>query len=318
MIPIEHELEGHITSGNYQQGFEMAQKWLESFGSDSIESAEYKKALEAFVYCKFFFDRSERIYSLGTGRERAELFIKSLEQLKNLREKHDLVAGSEFWEAIQGSIHQEIAQNLAKAMAGQKAYNLDEGLILHLVYSLIELQNYKGAKDALYFLHSMNSRSATVNLLLAFVSYQLRERNNSSSFLREALFINPDILKENLHFLPGGDFRRLWDELEDMPAEIKCRNFALLAEVNALYEDNKSLNSGELKKIENDHKNLYKEYHTGTSLQTHILPRLLHYLTWLIQHFRKNGDMDKADHYEVQMRELDPEIHKLYRENFNG
>ena len=317
MIPIEYELEEHITSGNYQQAFEIAQKWFESFGSDSIESAEYKKALEAFVYCKFFSDRSERIYSLGIGKERAELFIESFEQLKSLRKKHDFSVRSALWETICSNIHQEIAQNLAKAMGGQKAYKLDEDLILRLIYSLIELQNHRGAKDALHFLYNMNSKSVIVNLLLAFVSYQLKEYNDSSSFLREALFINPDILKENLHFLPGGDFKRLWDALGEMPVEIKCRNFALLAEVNHLYKHKKILNSGELKKIESDYNNFYKEYHTGTSLQAYILPRLLHYLTWLIYHFRKNGDMDKADYYETEMMQLDSEMYKLYRENFN-
>ena len=316
MKPQESELQSHIFHGNYLQAFKIAQEWLQDFDADAIQSPEYQKAKEAFIYSKFLSDRIDRINSVSTGKERAELFIGSLEKLRELNQKHDFGERGALWETICYNIHQEIAQNLAKDMAGQKVYNIDESLILQLSLSLIELQNYKGAKDSLRLLHNINVKNAMVNLLLAFISHQLRDYKKCASFLREALFINPDILKDNLHFLPGGNFKRLWDALDDMSPEIKCRNFAVLAEVNGLYLHKRKVDRKELRKIEVDYQSLYQEYSKESSLKDHILPRLLHYLTWLIYYFQKNGELDKANHYEADMMKLDMEMYKLYKESF--
>ena len=246
----ESEVESHITNGNYEKAVEVSANWLASNTEQQEDTAEYHKAKESYVYSKFFLDRSERIQISSPGRERANVFIGYLEQLEKLRKKHHFHLMNSIWQVVFRMVHSEIAANLAKDMAGQKSYSLEENHIFQLVFSLIELQNFQGAQDALRFLYNMKPNNSLVNLLFAFVYGELGNLPQTEIFLREALFIDPDILKKHSRLIPGGAFRELWDEVEllGLEDEVKCRNFALLVESNGLYSEKRDANVQEIKK----------------------------------------------------------------------
>ncbi len=317
MNSLESEIEASILSSNYLEGLKVAKQWLFDTTESDESDIKYQKAKEAYTYTKFFADRYKRIYSVKIGKERANIFTSYLKILKDIRKKNEFCLENQLWKCVHKIIHSEIAKNLAKDMAGQKFYNLQENDIFQLAFSLIELQDFKVAESTLIFLYNMKSKSPLVNLLLAFVSYENQDIHQMESYLREALFINPDILKDHSKFIPGNRLKQLWKEVGELgfDDEIRCRNFALLIEVNDVYTKKREISHIELQKIETDYEKLSKEYTQNLRSRYLIQPRLLHYLTWMVFYFMKYSNYEKAEHYQKIMIEWEPEIYNMLKEN---
>ncbi len=313
----ESEIESCIIANNYTIGLKIAKEWLLSATEDDVSETEYLRAKEAYTYMKFFSDRHERIHSVKVGRERAKIFTSYLEILKEICEKNNFGFASRIWRCVYQITHTEIAKSLAKDMAGQKSHNLQEDDIFQLAFSLIELQIFKAAEDTLLFLYNIRPRSPLVNLLLAYTSYENQAKEKMEVYLREALFINPDILKEYSRFIPGDHLKKLWQEVGELGfiAEVQCRNFALLTEVNSFYTQKRELSQAELRKIEVNYEKLSSEYNQNSALKELIQPRILHYLTWMIFYFVKYDDYEKADHYQKIMTEWEPEVYSMFKRN---
>ena len=313
----ESEIESSIIASNYAMGLKLATEWLLSVTEYDEDETEYLKAKEAYTYAKFFSDRHDRIYSVEIGRERAKLFISYLETLEGIREKNNFCSANHIWRCVYQITHTEIAKSLAKDMAGQKSYNLQENDIFQLAFSLIELQDFKVAQDTLMFLYNIKPQSPLVNLLLAYTSYENQVTDKMEIYLREALFINPDMLKEYARFIPGDNLKKLWEEVGELGfnAEIRCRTFALLTEVNCIYTQKRDLSQVELRKIEVDYEKLSSEYAQNSGLKDLVQPRLLHYLTWMVFYFAKYNNYEKFDHYQKIMIEWEPEVYNLFKKN---
>ena len=319
MNSSEGEIESCLFNGNYSQALETAKKDLASSdNSDGGDGGEkYLKAKEAYIYAKFFADRQDRISSIEAGKERAKMFMAYLKQLEDIRKKYKFQALNRFERCALHIFHSEVARSLAKEMAGQKAHNLQEADIFQLVFSLIELKDFKAARPALRFLYKMKPQNPLVNLLLAFVNYESKDAHEVDTFLREALFINPDILKEHSRFIPGEPLKKLWEELGEPPLkdEVRCRNFALLVEVNDFYQKKREVSPMELKKIEDDYQKLAQDDTHDPAIKELILPRLLHYLTWIIFYSKEHENYEKVEHYQKIMMEQESEIYNLFKKN---
>ncbi len=326
MESIIHDIQSYLLANDYLKALDSATKWLESFSLEERkkESSNYLKAKESYVYSTFFVNRLDRLHSLSPGKERASFFVECLDKLKELREEHGLIdekhgynVDTSIWNSIYFLIHSEISQSLAKDLAGQKSYHLKEEDILQLGFSLIETHNFNQAEESLNFLYSMNSRNPLANLLLAYVQYKLKDTSKVSEFFRDALFFNPEILIGYLKFLPGNEFHSLWNSLEgtEPTEEIKCRKFALLTEVHNLCKVKRMITKKELNQIETDFQILYHDHHQTPDFKQKILPRILHYLTWLIYYHNQYESYTKADKYQILMNNIDSEMYSIFQKN---
>ena len=308
-------VQSSLISGNYSQALNLSIEWIQSFPLETKNTVDYLKAQEAYLYCSFLDNRSEHLNILPLGRDRALFFLECLEKLKEYRSQYEAQVDSFLWDSVKYVIHYHISINFARDLAGQKSYNLKEEDIIQLGYSLIQIENYKGADEALSTLLKLNKYHPLGNLLLGHIKYELGDYSHSMLYWRYALFLNPDILKNYEEYLPEKNFSKLWIEVQslDMSIEVKYRYFALLTEIYDLYLVKNELTDKEFKKIEGDFRILYGELEKNSYHNQKILPRALHYLTWLIYYSELRNEEQKSQLYKDVMNKLDPDMYSLFQ-----
>ena len=304
-----------LISGNYSQALHHSIEWIQSFSLDEKDSTEYLRAQEAYLYSSFLENRSEHLNILPSGRNRAIFFLNCLEQMKEYRNQYAPYVDSFIWDSVQYLAHYHISINLAKDLAGQKAYNLKDEDIIQLGYSLIQIKNYSAAEEALNTLLVLKKRHTLGHLLLGHIKYELNDYTRSMLYWRSALFYNPDILRGYESYLPEKNFKKLWEEVKllDMPLEVRYRYFALLTEIYDLYQIKNDLTEQEFKVLEADFRLLYVELEKKTPQKESILPRILHYLTWLIYYSEVRQDSYRVEEYQKVMAYLDPDMYSLFK-----
>ncbi|RME91386.1 MAG: tetratricopeptide repeat protein [Candidatus Hydrogenedentota bacterium] len=315
--PKEEAIVREIKTGNFQQVEKLAEEWIQQLPIEKENSEEKKLAEEAFYYARFFLNRSERLSMIHRGRERANLFREYLRQLRELREENNFIPHSPFWQAMKLYIYQNIAESLSSVFSGQQAYNLDTEEQLIFAESLIEIGSLKQALDALAFFIKMHPRNARARLLYAYVYFLLGNEKEFLKQFREALFLNPDVLDKNTHRIPEGTLRKLYDfvcEQTENP-RVRYRSYALLLEVQKIYSDHRILSKNEALKVQTEFFRLYDEYKKQPEREDELLPRLLHFLIWLILYFRGTKNFDKAEEFRLRMVDLDMHTWETFYKN---
>lgn len=307
----------NLVSANFSRAVTLSEDWLKSLSVDNRNKLIEREAEEAFILSRFLQNRHERISSLKPGADKARTFLEYLDQLQKTAEaeKFDLQR-SRFYRAAETYLHGQIADSLARDFAGQQSYNLEHSEIVQLALSLIKIGKFTSASEVLQFLHRINRRNAEVNFLLASVSYHLNRRADFDRFFREALFLKPEIILQYRNLIPPGVYLDLWRELgvEEMSPVIRARNYALLLEVNGLYTYQRDTGEREARHLENEFKKLHLEYTNNIKMRDELLPRILHYLCWLILYMQKSHDYDRLEEYRAVMIDLDEEIWDTFQE----
>ncbi|MDH5716031.1 MAG: hypothetical protein OEZ22_00150 [Spirochaetia bacterium] len=321
MESYEEDIAGNLAAGNYNRAWQLAEVNLKSFPIDKKNSRQYKEAEEAYIFSKFFFHRQERIKLTPNNYERARLFVDFLREVDEIRKEKDFSLYSEnsILPVVYHIIHVHIADGFAKAFAGQKTFQLNQEEIIQLAISLIEIKNWQSAKDSLLFMLKANPKHAIYNFLLSFVCFQNKEEENFLIYLREALFINPDIIKNYKKYLPDGIFQNIWENIENQnySENIKYRYYALLLEAHGLFSKKKEITNRELKKIEEDFEKLYNQFQSSanSTIISEIKPRIMHFLCWLIYYFSQFNIVSSVERYKSILKNLDSEIYKLFIDN---
>lgn len=309
---LEEEIRHTILNGNFSRSLQICQQWLETLSVQSLHERdeEYIKVQEAFFYSRFFLHRQERIGQLPRDAERARLFLNFFKEIENLRKEKNFVANdSPIYLALSNYMHHQIAESLAKAFAGQRAYDLNQDELLQLARSLIEIHNWKAALDTLHFIGQYSRRNPELLLLLAVVHYKLEDKEKFEINFREALLVKPEILEDYIHFIPAGNFLRLWNKLQEQgyPSPLIFRSYAMLAEVNGLYSYLRQLSKHEAEKLERDFIDLHQQYQKRK--QEQLFARVLQLLVWLIIHFfRQEKEEETFDQFKAIFYQLDPHL----------
>src|SRR5262245_34101361 len=149
MDSFEEEIQSQIISGNFSRASQLSKEWLESFSIEQSKSYDFKLAEEAFNLARFFHHRQERLGKFEVGSDRSRTFIQILGDLEKERKNGNYNAESAIWRTVKYYIHSQIAEGLAKDLAGQKSFNLKHEDIIQLSVSLIETENWKSAFDTL-------------------------------------------------------------------------------------------------------------------------------------------------------------------------
>lgn len=312
---LEDETLQNIIGGNFSRALQICDQWMDSLSVEQVtqKDIEFMKISEAYFYSRFFAHRQERLGKIPQGAERARLFINFFQEIESLHSEKKFSKDSSVYEAISFYMHKQIADGLAKAFAGQKAYSLQLEELLQLARSLVEIENWNAALETLTFIHQYNSRNPEVLLLIAFVYLRLDDVEKFQKNFREALFIKPEVLENYTQFIPTGNFSRLWDELieQNYPFPIIFRFYALFAETNGLYASlhdfDSSLTPHEAEKTEQDFKKLYRHYQKKQTAQDTTLPRLLHILCWLLLYYQ-NKQKESFQEYRDIFNNLEPSL----------
>lgn len=305
-----------MISGKFQEAKDIAEGWLRSFPLQEKESPDYKRAQEAFLYARFFLHRQERVQAMPKGENRARTYLQFLEELKEVRrEKGFDLEPSPFWKVLSKYIHLQIAEGFAKAFAGQKSYHLNDAEIIQLAVSLLVLERWSAALDALLFLQRLQPTNWPARYLIAIASFHLKKERDFSTSMRDALFYKPEILKQHGDFLPPGVFKKLWERQleEDQDDDLAPRKYALLLEINGLYPFKRALQKNELRHIEEEFEGEYKTYRSDRVYHEEKLPLLLHNLCWLAYSYKTSGDYEKFEEYRQIMMELSPDSWELFQ-----
>ena len=167
MDPQAQEVQESLFKGNYQAALRTSRKWLDEFPYTEKDSDQYKKAEEAFLYSRYLSSRQERVNNMNPGEQIARAYLEFLKGIEKLRIEYklDLNGDPHFWDGVSKMIHAKIAEGFAKAFAGQKSYNLNDKEVIQLGTSLLCLEKWSSALEALAFLHRYNKVNPEVNLL---------------------------------------------------------------------------------------------------------------------------------------------------------
>lgn len=327
---LQDEVCANIRSGNFSRALQNCLEWLSilppslAFSSNSLDQEiplpaddEYRKAGEAFFYCRFFLHRQERLGQITPGAEKARLFLNFFGEIENLAQEKNFVEASPIFAALSFYMHGQIVDGLAKAFAGQKAYDLNQEEILQLARSLLFIENQSAALETLKFLCRYNNKNPEVLLLLSFAHWHLQDIDEFEEHFREALFLKPEILQNYVDVIPVGDFSRLWEKLQESgyPSNLIYRVYALLAEVNGLYKKARVLSSYEIEKLEDDFQKLQQLYYNHTAQSEEVAPRLMHLLCRILLHFYSQGEKEKTESYGIIFETLDANMWESFQEN---
>ena len=322
----EDEIISSLNTGNFIRAFKLSEDWLKSIPLEAKLSFDSQLAKQAFLLTRHLYNKQERLNIIQDHREKANFSRKILEQMIQISHSNEKIKSpipaltdSRVWQTIHFILHSLIANSLAKVLAGQKAYKLDHEEIIQLATSLIFTGNWKASADALNFLLNVNRQNATAHLLQSYVSYSLHDETNFYIELREAFFIQPDVIKGNWHFLPGGIFTHFWDEVQALNLGVSrsYREYALLLELNNIYKIKREITQHEFEQFKTQFQTLYRNYVENGSNNHDVKPRLLHLLCWIIDYVVLIKDYDLLENYRDIMIELDNESWQLYNAIMN-
>ncbi len=311
----KEELQHLLIGGHFSEAREIAEHWLKSFSLDEKNSAVYQKAQEAYLYARFFLHRQDRVQSLPKGETRARTYLQFLQELEALRKENGFDSGkSGFWKSLRKYIHLQIAEGFARAFAGQKSYNLNDAEIIQLGVSLLILERWGSALDALTFLQRLQPANWLVSYLVAAASFHQNREREFSTNMRDALFYKPEILEEYDEFLPPGLFRKLWTNPHSKEEEKQTpREYALLLEINGLYRFKRTIQKNELKQLEEEFEQEYQTYRSNGVYPADMLPHLLHRLCWLTYSYKTAGNYEKFEEYRNIMMNLSPDSWETFQ-----
>ena len=308
MDPQAEEVQDFLFKGNYQGAHRIARKWLDDFPFNKKDSDEYKKAEEAYLYSRYLSSRQERVNSMTPGKQIARAYLEFLHGMEALRKEHklDLNGDPHFWDAVSKMIHAKIAEGFAKAFAGQKSYNLNDSEVVQLGISLLHLEKWSSALEALAFLHRYNKVNPEVNLLMSYAYYQLNQEEEFLQHFRDVLFYRPEILADYMQFVPAEFIKKFNNDLDVNKATSKKQfiKYALLLEINGFFKSQKVLNNAELKKIQSDFQSEYDQFKKNKEALKDQIPHLLLQLCWIISAYKQKDDYDKVELFREKMISL--------------
>ncbi|MDH5720173.1 MAG: hypothetical protein OEZ13_06060 [Spirochaetia bacterium] len=317
----EEEIRNSLIAANFGRACQLAKEWLEAAPLELRNTRQHKIAEESYVYGRFFFHRQERINQTPGSADKARLYLKFLDELIEIRKERELSETIEnsIWPDVYKMIHMHVAEGFARAFAGQKSYNLDQTEVIQLAVSLIEINNWPGAKESLLFMYKMNPKNALYNFLLSHVYYQLGEMDLFLTHLREALFIKPEVIEEYEKYLPEGAFQKIWDHLsgEDFSKIARYRYFALYLEINGSYKIKREISDKELEKTEEDFEKLYLQFKDSKNkpFLEDLKPRVLHLLAWLMYYAEEKKKLDSLERYSSIMKKIDQDVYANFLES---
>jgi len=303
------EIRDELISGNFAEAEKKSRQSLASFLLAEKNHLNYKRASEAYLYAQYFLHRQDRIQRLESDEQRARYFQDILGEINRIRAENKFEKmDNPFWRAMDHYLHARIAENYARAFAGQKSYNLDQNEIIQLSVSLLILEKWKAAIEALDFLLRLNRHNAAVNFLMAYATEKMNQKIKTHFHLRDALFYKPEIIAEYSDFVPGDVFEKYWLSFKDESSgKSLYRDFALLLELNGVYKSDLELTAAELQDLErgfNDKLKVYALKPEKSGLET---SELLHYLCWLILKYQKLSSYEKVEFYRQKMIDLSPD-----------
>ncbi len=312
----EEEIGSAILVANFSRAVQVAEEWLKSFEITDLKSEAARRASSSYFIARFFSHRQERFSRYTPGVERARLFLSVLSEFDRMVSEEEAIYSAVVARAARLYCHAQIAEGLARDFAGQKAYNLNPEEMLQLAVSLLEIEKWRSAEDVLRFMLQQNRRSPQVNYLLAYAAYRQNREDDFYRFFRDALFIKPDVVSQYPAYLPGGIFTDLYRRVADtgFVGSLQDRTFAMLAEIQGLYPITLEISRDEAAKIEQDYRKLREEFRSRPHLQDELLPRLLHFLCWLVLYHHNQHDFDRMDEFRAEMIELDPGAWELFAE----
>jgi len=308
------EIHDELISGNFQTAEQISRNWLSSFKLHEKNEPIYHSAVEGYTYAKFFLHRQDRLSHLQDDAAKARGYIDLFKEIGELRHENGFERKNNLlWEAVDLFIHARIAEGFARAFAGEKSYNLNDSEIVQLGISLLKVGKWKAAEEALSFLLRLNKNNPRVNYLISYAYYKLGNSQSLQLSLREALFHNPQVVSEYPEFLPGPEFARLWESLERSDNAARCREFALVLELNGVYRTKRVPGSAELEKLEKQFNDLFRLYKKNPEASI-VLAEALQILCWMIYGYQKSGEYEKVEYYRSAMIALSPDSWALFQE----
>jgi len=309
------EIQNLLISGNFLSAFQIAEKWLNSFSLSEKKTPGYATAREAYIYARFLLNRHERIASVKNDYQRARMFIQFLKEFEEVRKesKIDLQYDRTLFLSVTTYMNAQVADGYARAFSGQKMYNLEEEEILQLAASLIRLERFKPALEALNFIVQFNRNNPSVNFLLSICYFNLNQSEDFLKHYREALFVKPEIVFQYGDFFPGGIFRKTWESLETLDGSLEYRslNYALLLEINGIYKTTRELTGDEMTRLVNDFEGFFRAYKAVNSHSSPLYPRMLLHLTRIIGACNKQADYENFEIYRQKLIKLSPDTWEL-------
>ncbi|MDH4198819.1 MAG: hypothetical protein OEV66_00420 [Spirochaetia bacterium] len=307
-----------LLSGNFFEAGKKSKLWLQSFSYSEKKSPQYKKAAEAFVYSQYFLHRQDRIFRMQTDDQRARYYLELLKELNQIRAENGFEkADNPVWNSVDLYLHARIAENYARAFAGQKSYNLDQDEIIQFSVSLLVLEKWNAAIEALDFLLRLNRHSPVINYLMSYAYDKSGQKIKSHFHLREALFFKPDVISQYPEFLTGDIFEKIWhssynEEGADAAGKSRYSEFSLLLEINGVYKSNLDISEKELLNIERNFLDKYSLYEKDKKNSKTDISELLRYLCWLISSYQSLAVYDKVEFYRKKMIDISPETWETF------
>ncbi|MDH4261449.1 MAG: hypothetical protein OEV78_00220 [Spirochaetia bacterium] len=309
------EIRDELICGNFIEAEKKSRQWLASFSLADKNNINYKRAGEAYIYSQYLLNRQDSIGRLETDDQRARYFREVLNELNRIRvEKKFEKMDNPLWRGIDNYLHARIAENYARAFAGQKSFNLDQNEIIQFSISLLTLEKWQTAIEALDFLLRLNRHNAAVNFLMAFAFDKLNQKVKTHVHLRDALFYKPEVISEYTEFIPGEVFEKYWRSFVSEASSEKTlyREFALLLELNGVYKSDLEISTKELQDIEREFNDKFKIFELKNEKSGLEISELLHYLCWLIIKYQKNSSHDKVEFYRQKMIFLSPDAWETF------
>lgn len=314
------DIQIELDSGNFPEAEKKSKAWLASIPLTDKGSISYKRATEAYVYSQYFLNRQESIARLQTDDQRARYYQSALQEIDEIRKKNGFEKiDNPLWRCMNRYLHARIAENYARAFAGQKSYNLDQNEIIQLSFSLLNLEKWKAALDSLDFLLRLQPHNAQINFLMAYAYDKISQKVKTHAHFRDALFFHPEVIAQYPDYLPGEIFEKTWttflaqeDDTENPPQET-YRKYALLLEINKIYKSDLELADKDLKNIEREFSEKFRLYEKETQKPGIKTAELLHYLCWLITVYQKLSDYEKFEFYRQKMIQLNPQAWETFQ-----
>jgi len=313
-FPME-EIRDELICGNFPEAEKKSRQWLESFSLADKNDVNYQRAGEAYIYSQYLLNRQDRIQRLQGDDQRARYFLEVLAELNRIRESRKFEkTNNPLWRGIDHYLHARIAENYARAFAGQKSYNLDQNEIIQLSVSLLVLEKFNAALEALDFLLRLNRHHPSVNFLMAYACDRIGQKNKTHLHLRDALFYRPEVIADYPDFMPNDTFEKYWRSFsgESDFGKSLYREFALLLELNGVYKSDLEISPKELQDMERVFNEKFKACESKPEKTGLEISELLHYLCWLIIKYQKSSSYEKVELYRQKMIYLSPDAWETF------
>lgn len=315
-MSLEEEQDQNALRALQSEDFDRARDLYGDLVEAHPEEIEYACG---FYTAGYWSNRQDRFRDLKPGRIQGDWLVKEWEKFQVLAEEKNYQSGRAFRGAMQGVLGRA-AEQFRLAFQEEGRSGIDLAVLKELAVCLIKTQDYKNASDILNFARRTHPGNADLFFMLGESLCSLdrpEQHDRGLEFYRDAFLINHTSVDPTLiasepaarvfEALYKEKKEKLDDVIEWFPARLMLEAFR--PGLRRLAPEEIDGLDHELYRLLQDRETVVERF------RDRVTARLVFYHLVLLQHYRfHEKNTDRQRELEEGLKELDPALHKQYRE----